>query len=93
MLPLPVGEKDCCWYDRLNAFWKASFDFEKAEVVDRRGVGFTFALGVEWNARMIDDGFENCLNTCCETANGLLARNDIVGDRNDGKVMDGKETR
>lgn len=62
----------------MKAFWKASFDCEKAEVVGRKGVGFTLALGVEWNARMMDDGFENCLNTCCETANGLLAKNDML---------------
>lgn len=92
MSPLAVGLKDGCAYDRLKAFWKASFDFENAEVVDRKGVGFRFALGVEeWNARRIDDGLENCLNTCCETANGLLARNDIFGDRSDSKLMDEKE--
>lgn len=34
--------------------------------------------GDEWNARMILDGFENCLKACDETANGLFATNDMT---------------
>lgn len=90
---MAVGMYDGCAYVRLKAFWKASFDFENAEVaVDRRGFGFTFSRGVdEWNVRRMADGLENCLNICCEAPRGLLARNDMFGDRNSDGWMDEKE--
>lgn len=61
-------------------------------MVERKG--FELARGVEeWNALMTDEGFENCLKTCCVTANGRRVRNDIVYDRNSGELMDEKERK